>query len=207
MLLPIKWAIRAMAASLALVVLYLGVTGVQVWLTSREHSTNHADAIVVLGSAEYNGVPSPDLKARLDEVLALYDAGRAPLIATTGGGLAGDTHIEAGVSATYLIAHGVPAASVIVGGGSDTYQNISSIAAPLKARGATTVLVVTDPFHEDRSMAIASAFGFSPSPDPATNSPLSGWGTFPYFLKETVAVAAGRVVGYGFLSSTSHPNG
>jgi hypothetical protein len=56
-------------------------------------------------------------------------------------------------------------------------------------------------------MAICSTFGFSPSPDPTSTSPLSGWGTFPYFLKETVAVAAGRIVGYGVLSNASHPAG
>ena len=205
MLFPVRWAIRILSAALALLIAYLGVTAIQVWLPSRERSTAHADAIVVLGSAEYDGTPSPDLKARLDEALALHQAGRASLIAVTGGRLAGDTYTEAGVSAAYLTDRGIPASEVVVGWGSDTYQNISSVAPPMKARGVSTVLVVTDPFHEDRAMAIASTFGFSPSPDPTATSPITGWATVPYFAKETVAVAAGRIVGYGLLSSTSHP--
>ena len=205
MLFPIRWAIRIVSLLLAAILIYVAVTGVQVWMTSRQRSTSTADAILVLGSAEYNGTPSPDLRARLDEALALYQAGRAPVIAVTGGKLAGDRFTEAGVSAAYLAAHGVPASKIVVGGGSDTYENVSSVAPELKARGVKTLLVVTDPFHEDRAMAIAATFGFEPMPDPTPTSPITGWRTLPYFLKETVAVAAGRIVGYGTLSTASHP--
>jgi len=204
-LFPVKIAIKAIALILAITLVYLGVTGVQVFLTSRQSSTAPANAIVVLGSAEYNGAPSPDLKARLDEALVLFETRRAPIIAVTGGRFAGDRFTEGGVSATYLRLHGVPVSALIVGSGSDTYENVSSVAPPLKARGVQSVLCVTDPFHEDRSMAILSTFGFSPLPAPTSSSPISGWGALPYFLKETVAVAAGRIVGYGTLSSISHP--
>ena len=63
------------------------------------------------------------------------------------------------------------------------------MATELRARGVTTLLVVTDPFHEDRAMAIAATFGFEPMPDPTPTSPITGWRTLPYVLKETVAVA------------------
>jgi uncharacterized SAM-binding protein YcdF (DUF218 family) len=205
MLFPIKLAIRVVSLLLAAIVIYVAVTGVQVWTTSHQRSTASADAILALGSAEYNGTPSPDLRARLDEALSLFHEGRAPVVAVTGGKLAGDRFTEAGVSAAYLVAHGVPASVIVVGGGADTYENVSSVAPGLKGRGVKTLLVVTDPFHEDRAMAIASTFGFEPMPDPTPTSPITGWRTLPYFLKETVAVAAGRIVGYGALSTASHP--
>jgi len=205
MALVLKWAIRIFIASMVAIVLYLGITAVQVWMTSRQHADVHADAILVLGTAEYNGTPSPDLRARLDEALALYQEGRAPIIAVTGGRLAGDVYTEAGVSAAYLHLHGVPLSSLVIGSGSDTYENLESVAPQLKQRGASTLLVVTDPFHEDRSMAVASTFGFSPAPDPAVESPISGWAAVPYFFRETMAVAAGRLVGYGTLSHWLHP--
>ena len=207
MLFPFKIALKVMAIALAIVVAYFGITLVQIWMTGRESSTNHADAIVVFGSAQYDGVPSLDLKARLDEALTLFHQGRAPLVAVTGGKLAGDVFSEAGVSAAYLIARGVPAAQIISGGGNDTYENVSSVADPLKARGVKTVLVVTDRFHEDRAMAICSTFGFSPSPAPTTNSPLTGGKAITYYLREMVAVGVGRIVGYGVLSNASHPGG
>lgn len=194
-----------MALCVVIIAGYLGVTGVQVWLTSREQSTASADAILVMGSAEYDGTPSPDLDARLAQALALFAAKRAPLIAVTGGKEVGDTHTEAGVSAAWLEVRGVPAGDIIVGSGSDSYQNVASVAPSLKARGVVSLLVVTDPFHEDRAMAIASTFGFTPAPTPTEHSPLQGSGTLSYFLKETVAVAAGRIIGYGTLSNADHP--
>ena len=200
-----RFFIRVFSVLLVALLLYVVVTAVQVWMTSHDRSTAHADAIIVFGSAEYNGRPSPDLKDRLDQALALYRSGRAPIVAVTGGKQVGDRFTEAEVSAVYLVAEGVPAAQIVVGSGSDTYENVQSVEPPLKARGVKTLLVVTDPFHEDRAMAICSTFGFTPYPDPSQVTPLRGFGAFSYYLKETVAVAAGRLVGYGALSNASHP--
>jgi uncharacterized SAM-binding protein YcdF (DUF218 family) len=61
------------------------------------------------------------------------------------------------------------------------------------------VLVTTDPFHEDRSMAIASTLALSPSPTPTQSSPITGWSTVPYFLKEGVGVGLGRIIGFNHL--------
>ena len=71
--------------------------------------------------------------------------------------------------------------------------------AGLEAHDVHVVLVTTDPFHEDRSMAIASSFSLSPSPTPTQTSPISGWSTVPYFLKEAVGVGLGRIIGFNHL--------
>ncbi len=44
---------------------------------SRRTATGTADAIVVLGAAQYGGRPSPVLKSRLDHALGLFKAERA----------------------------------------------------------------------------------------------------------------------------------
>lgn len=204
MLFPFKLIIKIISMVMSLIVAYFAITLVQVWLTGQQHSTANAQAILVLGAAEYNGTPSADLAARLNEAYTLYEAGRSPLIAVTGGNLPGDVFTEAGVSAAYLRYRGVPARAIIQGSGSDTYQNISSVSLQLKAHGVQSVLVVTDPFHEDRSMAVVSTFGFTPYPSPTTSSPIQGWAQLPYYLRETVAVGIGRITGYGFLSNERH---
>lgn len=203
MLFPFKIAIKIASALVGVVVIYFVVTAFQVWHTGTEHSTSNADAMIVFGSAQYDGTPSPDLKARLDDALRLFDAHRAPIIAVTGGKKKGDQSTEAQVSGTYLAAHGVPRSAIIEGGGDDTYQNMSSVDPPLKARAVTTLLVVTDPFHEDRAMAITSTFGYTPLPAPASDSPLTGGRALSYYLRETVAVGLGRIFGYGTLSRLS----
>lgn len=178
------------------VVVYFVVTLAQVWLTSRQYEPRPAQAIVVMGAAQYDGVPSPDLRARLDEALILYQEGYAPLVAVTGSKEKGDQFTEAEASATYLESKGVPAGDIVEGGGDDSWRNLTSVAPALRAKGVHTVLVVTDPFHEDRSMAIASALGFGPYPTPTHTSPITGFATVPYFLKEALGVGLGRVIGF-----------
>jgi len=182
------------------IVLYFVVTGVQVWLTSRQSSSEHASAIVVMGAAQYNGVPSPDLRSRLNEALSLYRRGLAPVIVVTGYKKVGDRYTEAQAGARFLEDHGVPASAVLEAGGSDSYENLADADVVLRPRGASSVLIATDPFHEDRSMAIASGMGLMAYPTPTRTSPITGFSTAPYFLKEAIAVGLGRVVGYRELS-------
>jgi len=182
------------------VALYIVITGVQVWLTSRHSEPRQAGAIVVMGAAQYNGVPSPDLKARLNEALSLYQAGYARLVVVTGYKEKADHFTEAQAGANYLEAAGIPASQVLEVGGSDSYENLADAAPHLKAMGVKSVLIATDGFHEDRSMAIATGLGFKPWPTPARSSPITGWSTIPYFAKEALDVSIGRIVGYHTLS-------
>jgi uncharacterized SAM-binding protein YcdF (DUF218 family) len=196
---PLRWALRIAGLMVAAIVLYFAVTFVQVWLTSREHDAHRADAILVMGAAQYNGVPSPDLQARLDEALILFNAGDAKLIVVTGNKEAGDIYTEAEASASYLMQNGVPTQDILEAGGDDSYENVADAAPLLRAHHATTVLVTTDPFHEFRSMAITSSFGFTPSATPTRTSPITGWSTVPYFFKESVGGGVGRIIGYNHL--------
>ena len=100
--------LRVVILLLIAIVVYLVVSGVQVWLTSRESSPRPASAIIVMGAAQYDGVPSPDLQSRLNEALDLYREGLAPLIVVTGYKESGDRYTEAEAGGTYLEHHGVP---------------------------------------------------------------------------------------------------
>jgi uncharacterized SAM-binding protein YcdF (DUF218 family) len=196
---PLRLAIRIVSLFLTALVVYFAVSLVQVWLTSRHYDPHTADVIMVMGAAQYNGKPSPDLKARLNEAFKLFQDKDAPLIMLTGGKEKGDLHTEAGSGYVYLTALGVPGPDILQAGGNTTYQNVALAAPQLLARHATTILVTTDPFHEDRSMAIISSFGLTPSPTPTQTSPIKGWSTVPYFLKEAVGLGLGRVIGFNHL--------
>ncbi len=181
------------------IVVYLAITAVQVWLTSRHSDPVSAQAIVIMGAAQYNGAPSPDLAARLRQARALYAKGLAPLIVATGSKQPGDHYTEAETSAAWLVSNGVPASAVAEVGGNDSWAELSAAAKLLEGRGIEKVLIVTDGFHEDRSLAIATDVGLQAWPVPATSSPISGWSSVPYFAKETLGVALGRLIGYSHL--------
>ena len=183
------------------VVVYLAVTAFQVWRTGQQYAPQAAGAIVVMGAAQYNGVPSPDLRARLDQAGLLWHEHYASTIMVTGSKEPGDAYTEAQASARYLESLGVPAADILQAGGRDSWQNLSAAAPILIARGDTTVLIVTDKFHVARSMAIASSVGLSPHPTPTQTSPISGISALPYYAKETAGVALGRIIGFDHLNS------
>ena len=193
---PLRLVFKIVFLIALAVVVYFVVTLVQVWLTSRHYEPRPAQAIVVMGAAQYDGVPSPDLRARLNEALLLFHQGKADVVAVTGSKEKGDQFTEAEAGARYLETKGVPSTAIVEAGGDDTWQSLSDLAPMLKARGDAQILMVTDPFHEDRSMAIASQLGLTPSPTPTQTSPIIGWATVPYFLKEAVGVGLGRIVGY-----------
>jgi len=195
----IRWLLARLLIIVIVIGAYFVVTGVQVWLTSRHHDARPAQAIVVMGAAQYDGVPSPDLLARLQDANSLYQRHLAPTIVVTGSKETGDRYTEAEASAMWLEQQGVPSADVIQVGGDDSWTNLSLAAQALQKRGVTKILIVTDGFHEDRSLAIASNVGLQAWPAPTTNSPIKGWATVPYYAKEAVGVALGRIIGYSRL--------
>ena len=178
------------------VVVYLAVTAVQVWRTGQRYEPRAADAIVVMGAAQYNGVPSPDLRARLDQAALLWHRHYSSSIMVTGSKEPGDTYTESQASARYLVALGIPASDIMQAGGRNSWDNLSEAAPTLLAHGDTTVLVVTDKFHEARSLAIASSVGLTPYPTPTQFSPITGFAAVPFYAKETAGVAVGRVIGF-----------
>jgi uncharacterized SAM-binding protein YcdF (DUF218 family) len=194
---PLRWAIRGAALLVALLVLYLGVTFVQVWMASRRDQARPVQAIVVLGAAQYAGRPSPVLKARLDHAADLYDRHLADIIVVTGGREAGDITTEAAASAAYLGTKGIPDSHILREvQGRNSWQSLAAAAAFLKARQINVVLLVSDPFHSARIAAMATELGLKAYVSPTHTSPIHGSSAVPYFGKETIAVAAGRIVGF-----------
>jgi len=195
----VRTLLKIVLAIVVLAAVYFVVTAVQVWLTSRESDPQTSQAIVIMGAAQYNGVPSPDLLARIQDADSLYKRHLAPLIVATGAKEPGDHYTEAWSEATWLARNGVPSGAIVQVGGRTTWESLNLAVAVLDRKGLKKVLIVTDGFHEDRCMAIATELGLDPKPVPATSSPIRGWSAFPYFMKEAAAVALGRIIGYSHL--------
>lgn len=183
---------------LLLLVVYLVVTFVQVWMASQRDNARKAEAIVVFGAAQYNGSPSPVLRARLDHAADLYERDVAPTIVVTGGRQPGDDTNEAGASADYLSrTYGIPQSDILRETASEnSWQQMASAANELRKRGKEEVVLVTDPFHSARVQAMAEELGLDASVSPTKSSPISGTRELKHFARETAAVAAGRIVGF-----------
>lgn len=190
--------LKLLLALVGLAVLYLGVTFVQVWLAARHDDRSPASAIVVLGAAQWNGKPSPVLAARLDHAAELYRAKVAPVIVVVGGKQEGDRVTQGLAGYRYLREQGIPDEALKVEvGGRDTYTELAATANILRSAGlGNDVVLVTSPYHALRAGGIAREVGLR-----AHVSPSSDASSFASYARETLAVAAGRIVGYRRLSN------
>jgi uncharacterized SAM-binding protein YcdF (DUF218 family) len=157
---------------LAAIVYTVGLA--MVLVTSQRDERGPADAIVVLGAAQYNGRPSPVLRARLDHALELYREGVSPLVLVTGGVGRGDTTSEALVGRRYLVAHGLPVKAVVAQPqGHTTMASMSAVATWLQGRGLHRVVLVSDPFHMFRLRLEARRTDLVAYTSPTESSPIS----------------------------------
>jgi uncharacterized SAM-binding protein YcdF (DUF218 family) len=147
---------------------------VMVLIVSQQDQRRAVDAIVVLGAAQYNGRPSPVLRARLDHALQLYHEGLAPRIVVTGGVGRGDTTSEAIVGRHYLLAHEVPPSAVVVQPqGRSTQASMTAVADWLEAEHLKRVILVSDPFHMFRLRLEARRTDLEAYTSPTESSPIS----------------------------------
>ena len=154
-----------------------------------------AEAIVVLGAAQYNGRPSPVLKARLDHAYDLYQKGFAHAIITTGSYGPDPNFSEAEVGRKYLVQRGVQVTDIVTEQGSGTtYDSIQATSGLLKAKGWKTTLVVSDGFHLFRVKRMFADNGVLAYTSPAPDSPIEVEESqrFWHSLREVVLFSAYR---------------
>jgi uncharacterized SAM-binding protein YcdF (DUF218 family) len=195
-----RWAFRAVAVGVTLVVLVGGAVAVRVWQVARLDSRARVDAIVVLGASQFDGRPSQIFKSRLDHAKTLFDEGVAPVVVTVGGNREGDRFTEAGAGARYLRAAGLPAEAVAeVGKGSDTLSSLAAVATLAEERSWERVVLVTDPWHSYRARAMAGDVGLSARTSPARTGPVVATRAreVRYILRETVAFLYYKAFGTG----------
>jgi uncharacterized SAM-binding protein YcdF (DUF218 family) len=194
----IRFLKKAIVLVVVLTIGYLGVTFAQVWWASSRDDQAPSSAIIVLGAAQYNGKPSPVLKARLDHAADLYLKGVAKTVVVTGGMQQGDRVGEGRAGYDYLRAKGVPDSALKVEvEGHDTYEELAASAHILtEARLGTSAVIVSSPYHAYRALAIAQEVGLEAHfSSPGDDTP------FPSLVRETAGAAAGRIIGYRRLSN------
>lgn len=197
--------VRRVAGFVALTVVvgvfYVGLSVFEVWRVGRNDGPNRADVIVVMGAAQYDGRPSPLLRARLDHAVVLWGDGVAPVVVVTGGNQPGDRFTEASASADYLVESGVPETAIVREDSSrSTWEAVSALkrmawTEPL-LRGAESYVFVTDPYHSLRTRLIAEENGFDASTSSTDTSPMRGTTALGKHLKEGLGVAVGRLIGF-----------
>ena len=189
---------RLAGAAITAVLLLVSSTGLAIWWTARQDARPSSDAIVVLGSAQYNGVPSSIFEARLEHALQLYEAGVASVVVTVGGRAVGDEFTEAEAGRDYLASAGIPADGLLaVPEGGDTLESMRAVAAAFAERGWGSAVLVTDPWHAMRAERMAEDAGMEATSSPTRQGPAVQTRTtqLRYIVRETAAYLLYRATG------------
>ena len=195
--------VRFVGLLLIISLVYGCINLAQVWWVGRSDQATAVDAIVVLGVAQYDGRPSPQLQARIDHALTLLQEGASPLVITTGGNQPGDRFTEAEASANYLIKGlGIDYQAVEIlqeNSGSTTRESLIGVRDIMQSRGLHSVLIVTDPYHSLRSRLIAQDLGLVAYVSPTRTSPLQGASAVSRHVREALGVAVAHLIGFSNL--------
>ena len=164
---------RLILAGLVVGLALASYTAYRVWDQGNRDERQAADAIVVMGAAQYDGRPSPLFRARLDHAIELFHDGVAPWLVVTGGKAEGDRTTEADAARLYAISHDVPDSAILAEDQSrTTLQSIRLVAALMVERDLETAVFVSDPSHMLRVLRMASDEGITGYGSPTRTSPL-----------------------------------
>lgn len=204
MFLLFKIAKRVITTLLLLAIIIPLFVAYQIWNTGHSAVPAKSDAIVVLGAAQYNGVPSELLAVRIQDARLLYENGMAPKIITVGSALKGDMYSEAQSSALKLendlgskvtkkVSH---KDVVVISVGKDTLSSTIAYVAYMKLHNMKSVIIATDPYHCFRAISMATDLGIKASCAPTKSGPgsLSATG-MKYIFRETGAYLSYKTVG------------
>ena len=189
---------RMIGVAVLAVLLVVTSTALAIWWTARQDSRPGSDAILVLGSAQYNGVPSSIFEARLEHAIALYEDGVAPVIVTVGGKADGDQFAEAEAGQQYLADAGIPDDALLaVPQGGDTLESIRAVSTAFTERGWSSAVLVSDPWHAMRAERMAEDAGLDAESSPTRQGPVvqTRATQFHYILRETAAYLLYRATG------------
>ncbi len=192
---PTRWVPLVLSAAVLAGLAWIAYVYLEIhWYASHDEA-QPADAIAIFGAAEYDGRPSPVLRARLMRGLQLYQERLAPLVITLGGAVNGEEHSEGAVGQEFLLAHGVPERAVIAETHSrDTRESAAQLAQIARANGLHRILAVSDGTHLFRIHALCQRAGLTVYTSPRQEAVSLPWrARFSRLAHEVASYTAWRL--------------
>ena len=146
-----------------------------------------ADAAIVLGAAVWKSNPSPIFKERINHAINLYNNKNVNFLIFTGGVGDGDELAESEVAKTYAIDNGVQENIIFIETSSKlTSENLIEAKKIMKDLEVNSVLLVSDPLHMKRAMAMAKGLEIDAYSSPTPTSRYKSWHSkLKFLLSET----------------------
>ena len=197
----VKIFLKISLALLSLIVLFFVFIAAEIYFYDEATDSGTADAAIVLGAAVWGERLSPVFEERVKHAIELYRTGRIKKIVFTGGRGNPDEETEAAAARRFAVANGIPPEDILTEEAStNTYENLQFAKPIAAANGIETVLLVSDPLHLKRSVAIAKTLGYRASPSPTPTTRYQGFRSRLQFLARETYFYAGFLLKQTFSS-------
>lgn len=193
----IKFLFRLASLALAALLLWCVYTANGIYEFAKQDETRPADVAIVLGAAAWRDRPSPVLRERINHAIALFEAGTVDAIIFTGGFGRNDLLSEAETAREYALQAGLPPNVLYIEEVStDTLENLAEAQKVMDAAGFSSALIVSDPMHMQRAMALANDLGLEAYSSPTTTSRYTSRPARLWFLLRETVYYTGYLLGY-----------
>ncbi|NNM28753.1 MAG: YdcF family protein [Akkermansiaceae bacterium] len=156
---------RSLSAAAVIAAAYLLIQAISIHTFGFHDDGMHADVAVVLGAAAYHKKPSPVFEERINHAINLYKSGRVEQIMLTGGFGEGAPFAESEVARLYCLDKGLPESALLMETRSKTtWENLREAKPILEENGWKSALIVSDPWHLKRAVAMARHLGIEAHP-------------------------------------------
>jgi uncharacterized SAM-binding protein YcdF (DUF218 family) len=190
-----KWIVWvALVLLITVVLVKVGGVAAEIHRQSVIDEAQPADAIIVLGAAEYRGKPSPVLEARLNHALFLYLQKLAPRVITTGGAGGDPVFTEGSVGRTYLTQRGVPPEAIVVEREAEsTAQSVAAVVEIMRRMNLKSAIVVSDGYHIFRVKRMLESSGLRVFGSPRPSVEKGGWREQWLYFRQAVGFLLWKV--------------
>ncbi len=189
-----SWSWRLAVVAMVSATFMMAVLMVDIYKYSRVTDNAKADTAIVLGASVWNDKPSPVFEERIKHAINLKRNSRVRYLVFTGGVGDGEKFAESEVAKKYAIANGVPAGTIFMEVTSrTTVENLVETKKIMDANQLDSALVVSDPLHMKRAMAIAEDLGVSAYPSPTPSSRYKSWKTKSELLAREIYYYVGHM--------------
>lgn len=162
---------KVLLVILSILLLAVGLIASRIYSFRNSRSDRPADAAIVLGAAVWTKDVSPVFRERINHGIDLYQKGKVRTLIFTGGQGNPGEPTESSAAREYALQRGIPAHDILIEEKSHTtYENILYAKQLADNHGIKRVLIVSDPLHMKRAVAMANDVGLAaePSPTPST---------------------------------------
>ena len=157
---------------------------------SQLDETSEADVAVVLGAGTRTSGPSPVFRERIDHAIDLYHAGFVDAVILTGGVGPGRQVADSEIARQYALENNLPAEAIFIEITSETtLENLAEARLVMANHAWRSALVVSDPLHMYRAMAMATDLGLNAKTSPTPTSKIASiWSNAIFLVREVILV-------------------